>query len=252
MATMYTPGSRRSSNPTYTPFTPTRTAAVNTVPTLEEQLRSQFVAQGAQQQTPGPLSEAIGRGLSTVSGSGADATFGGNAAPGMAGNIGRAGYATSLLGNLTQNPGLSSVGGILGMAGALGSAKSNEEALGVMAGPALSMLGVPSGAIGLAKAAVDSNPTLAVNSLLGLASPQLGLLNGIAGLFGLPSIGEVVSTAFGGGTDSPRGYNVGGSGLTGYGVVGRDTGGGGGRDGGYGGGIGQSGGNAAGVGSAQA
>jgi hypothetical protein len=59
------------------------------------------------------------------------------------------------------------------------------------------MLGVPASAVSLGKAAIDGNPTLALNSLVGLASPQLGLLNGIASLFGLPSIGEVVGTGLG-------------------------------------------------------
>jgi hypothetical protein len=137
----------------------------------------------------------------------------------------------------------------------LGQAKDNEQALGIMAGPALSLMGVPAGAVSLAKAAVTANPTLAVNSLIGLVSPQLGILNGIASLLGLPSIGEVVAPrapAGGSGGGSGGGYGSGkqasdfsGSQWSGsqFGIGNEATGsysayGGGGRDsggGGYGG-----------------
>lgn len=249
MATIYSGGSRRSANPTYTPFTPQRATANNG---FEEVLRQQFVANSPVSTAAPTLSEAVGRGTLTSSGNGGNISFGGTPAyGGMANDARTIGGMASALGTLSGSPALGQVGGILGMAGAAGTAKTPEQALAAFARPAASMLGVPGGVLGLGQAALEGNTSLAINSVLGLANPALGAINGLASLFGLPSFGEVVSN-WGGKSDGPSGYNVGGSGLTGYGVVGRNTGGGGGRDGGYGGGIGQSGGNAAGVGSAQA
>lgn len=256
MATIYAGGSRRSANPTYTAFRPTTSAANNT---LEDQLRAGIAANTPTTVAAPRLSEALGAGTLTTTGSGkGNVSFGGTpASPGLAGDARTLGGITSALGSFSQNADLGQVGGILGLAGALGEAKTPEQALGTLAGPALSIAGLPGGAVSLGKAALDGNASLAINSIIGLANPTIGVLNGLASLFGLPTLGDLAS---GKSSDSPEGYNVGG-GAQGLGVVGRDMGnltygrdteGQAGGFGGYGGGIGQSGGNAAGVGSAQA
>lgn len=192
MATIYSGGSRRSANPTYTPFTPQRAAANNS---FDEVLRQQFVANSPTSIAAPKLSEAMGRGTLTSSGSGnGNVSFGGT--PNGANYSGTArtvGGITSALGALGGNPTLGAVGGVLGMAGAAGSARTPEQALGAFARPALGMLGVPGGVIGIGQAALEGNTSLAVNSLIGLANPTIGVLNGLASLFGLPTIGEVMA-----------------------------------------------------------
>lgn len=259
MATIYAGGSRRSANPTYAPFRPTTSVADNS---LEQQLYQGIVANTPTTVAAPRLSEALGAGtLTTTGSSNGNISFGGTPAyGGMAGDARTIGGITSALGSLSGNANLGQVGGILGMAGALGEAKSPEQALGVMAGPALSLMGAPGGAVSLGKAALEGNTSLAINSIIGMANPTIGVLNGLASLFGLPTIGEVMAPKTPSGNSGASGYNVGG-GSQGLGVVGgsmgnltygRNTGSQGGNFGGYGGGIGQSGGNAAGVGSAQA
>lgn len=192
MATIYAGGSRRSANPTYTPFRPTTSVADNS---LEQQLYQGIAANTPTTVTAPRLSEAIGAGTLTTTGSGnGNISFGGTPAnPSMAGDARTIGGITSVLGSLSGNANLGQVGGILGMAGALGEAKSPQQALGVMAGPALSLMGAPGGAISLGRAAIDGNTSLAINSIIGLANPTVGVLNGLASLFGLPTIGEVMA-----------------------------------------------------------
>lgn len=192
MATIYAGGSRRSANPTYAPFRPTTSVADNS---LEQQLYQGIVANTPTTVAAPRLSEAIGAGTLTTTGSGnGNISFGGTpASPGMAGDARTIGGITSALGSLSGNANLGQVGGILGMAGALGEAKTPQQALGVMARPALSFMGVPGGAVSLGKAALEGNTSLAINSIIGLANPTVGVLNGLASLFGLPTIGEVMA-----------------------------------------------------------
>lgn len=193
MATIYAGGSRRSANPTYTPFRPTTSVADNS---LEQQLYQGIAANTPTTVAAPRLSEAIGAGTLTTTGSGngGNISFGGTPAyGGMAGDARTIGGITSALGSLSGNANLGQVGGILGMAGALGEAKSPEQALGVMAGPALSLMGAPGGAVSLGKAALEGNTSLAINSIIGMANPTIGVLNGLASLFGLPTIGEVMA-----------------------------------------------------------
>lgn len=217
MATIYAGGSRRSANPTYTPFRPTTSVADNS---LEQQLYQGIAANTPTTVAAPRLSEAIGAGTLTTTGSGngGNISFGGTPAyGGMAGDARTIGGITSALGSLSGNANLGQAGGILGMAGALGEAKSPEQALGVMAGPALSLMGVPGGAVSLGKAALEGNTSLAINSIIGLANPTVGVLNGLASLFGLPTIGEVMAprapTTGGGRGESFSGYGANNIGL---------------------------------------
>ena len=216
MATIYAGGSRRSANPTYTPFRPTTSVADNS---LEQQLYQGIAANTPTTVAAPRLSEAIGAGTLTTTGSGnGNVSFGGT--PGYAGLAGDArtiGGMTSALGSLSGNANLGQVGGIVGMAGALGGAKSPEQALGVMAGPALSLMGVPGGAVSLGKAALEGNTSLAINSIIGLANPTVGVLNGLASLFGLPTIGEVFAPKASATSPVSSGTTVGGGSTTSYG-----------------------------------
>lgn len=267
MAKIYAGGSRRSANPTYAPFRPAASVADNA---LEQQLYQGIAANTATTVAAPRMSEAIGAGTLTTNGSGDyGISFGGTpASPQLAGDARTIGGIISSLGALSGNANLGQAGGVVRMAGALGEAKSPQQALGVMAGPALSLLGVPGGAVSLGRAAVNGDASLAINSLIGLANPTIGVLNGLASLFGLPTIGEVFSGRAGNSSNGNFGHRGpgGSSGDTaaaeqgaspfgpglGNGNDGRGYSSQGGSFGGYGGGIGQSGGNAAGMGSAQA
>jgi len=263
MATIQAGGSRRSANPLYTPYTPTKSTADNSIPTqsVDELMRRQLVAALPAERQPTDMSEVFGMGTATSSGSGTDRTFGGAADPALGGMIGNIGRVSSALGTIAGNADASMAGGVLGLAGNLSKSKTDQQALGSFVGPALSLAGAPTGAIGIASGLLNGNTSLAINSTLSLANPVLGALNGIASLFGVPTLGEVLAQTFSSPDTSTPDSTVGGSGMTGFGQVGsdlgnlrysRDDGGSGGGFGGYGGGIGQSGGNAAGVGSHQA
>jgi hypothetical protein len=140
----------------------------------------------------GSLAEAFGRGSSTLSGQGSNATFGGNAAPNAASNTRAVGTGLSAIGVLSQNPELAQFGSMVGLGGALGQAKTPQQALATMAGPVAGMLGVPGSAIGFGSAALNGNVAGMVNSALSL-NPTVAALNALSGVMGLGTVGGVVA-----------------------------------------------------------
>jgi hypothetical protein len=194
MATIMTGGARRSAAPAYQQAVPVRAQALNLDPEL---LRKQIAQQAEEQAVglpnqQGSLAESFARGTSTLSGQGGNVSFGGSASPGMAKNVQAVGQGVSALGTLAGNPTMSQFGGMLGLGGALGQATTPGQALGVMAGPALSMMGVPTGAIGLGASALQGNVPGMINSALSLANPGLAALNALGGLLGIGTIGGAV------------------------------------------------------------
>lgn len=193
MATIMTGGARRSAAPTYQQVAPVRAQALNLDPEL---LRKQ-IAQAEEQAVGSPnqqgsLAESFARGTSTLSGQGGNVSFGGGASPGMAGNVQAVGQGLSALGTLASNPTLSQFGGMLGLGGALGQAKTPGQALGTMAGPALSIAGVPGGLVGFGASALQGNVPGMINSTLSLANPGLAAINALSGLLGIGTIGDAV------------------------------------------------------------
>lgn len=198
MATIMAGGARRSAAPTYDRVGPRQSMALNTDPeVLRRQIfGEQAVAAPTQQ---GSLSESFARGTSTLSGQGGNVSFGGTAAPGMAGNARAVGAGLSALGSLAGDPTMSQIGGMLGLGGALGQAKSPTQALATMAGPALGMMGVPSGAVGLGAAALQGNVPGMINSAISLANPTLAAINALGSVLGFGTVGSFVNSGLGNG-----------------------------------------------------
>lgn len=213
MATIMAGGARRSAAPTYQAYNPRQALALNEDPDL---LRQQIFEQAnpvAPVGAPvasvgkagglGSFAESFGRGTNTLSGQGANASFGG--APGVsAGTVGRVGAGLSALGSLTGNADAAQLGGMLGLGGALGSAKSPTQALGVMAGPVASMMGVPAGAIGVGMGLMEGNISKTINSALSLANPALAAVNALSNVLGIGTLGGAVA-------GTPGGFNADGS-----------------------------------------
>lgn len=216
MATIMAGGARRSAAPTYDRVGPRQAMALNTDPEVlrrqifEQTPGEQAVAAPTQQ---GSLAESFARGTSTLSGQGGNVSFGGTAAPGMAGNVRAVGTGLSALGTLAGDPTMSQIGGMLGLGGALGQAKSPTQALATMAGPALGMLGVPSGAIGLGAAALQGNVSMGINSALSLISPAFSAYNALAGLVGIGTVGSALGGTPGRFNDNEGSYTPGTPGL---------------------------------------
>lgn len=226
MATIMAGGARRSAAPTYSSVGPRQAMALNTDP---EALRRQIFEQTPGEQAvaaptqQGSLAESFARGTSTLSGQGGNVSFGGTAAPGTAGNVRAVGTGLSALGTLAGDPTMSQIGGMLGLGGALGQAKSPTQALATMAGPALGMLGVPAGAIGLGAAALQGNVPGMINSAISLANPTLAAINALGSVLGFGTVGSFVNSGLGNGpygSVSWAGNTSGG----GYGTYGGDRG----------------------------
>lgn len=195
MAVIRASGARRSTAPTYDPYSPEKSEAINTID--PEQLRRQmFEYQAGAVLDDGNvgnnLSEAFGRGFSTMEGQGGSFSGGAPSAagPGAANGVRGVGVGVSALGQLAKDPGLAQLGGMIGLGGALMGARSPAEAATTLAGPALGALGVPGPAIGLAKAAIDGDISLAVNSLIGALNPGLAAVNALGSLFGFGTVGS--------------------------------------------------------------
>jgi len=204
MATIMAGGARRSAAPTYQAYNPRQALALNEDPDL---LRQQIFEQANPVAAPvaavskagglGSLSESFGRGTNTLSGQGANASFGGT--PGVnAGTVGRVGAGLSALGSLTGNADAAQLGGMLGLGGALGSARTPQQALGVMAGPVASMMGVPAGALGVGMGLMQGDISKTINSALSLANPALAAANALSNVLGIGTLGGALAGTAGG------------------------------------------------------
>jgi hypothetical protein len=194
MATIMAGGARRSAAPTYQATNPRQALALNEDPDLlRRQIFEQPLAAAPSKAGGlGSMSEAFGRGTNTLSGQGANASFGGT--PGVnASTVGRVGAGLSALGSLTGNADAAQLGGMLGLGGALGSAKSPTQALGVMAGPVASMMGVPAGAIGVGMGLMEGSISKTINSALSLANPALAAANALSNVLGIGTVGGAVA-----------------------------------------------------------
>lgn len=275
MATIQAGGGRRSTAPTYTPYSPLQSQALVADPEL---LRRQ-IFESATTDVLGDAyvgnnaAESWARGNSVLTGQGSDAST--NSSPGTSmGNTGDGpgfsqsarglGFGMSALGSLAKDGALAQAGGLVGTVGALAGARTPGD-VAMAVGPALT--GVPGAAMGIARAAINGDVALGVNSALSLANPALGLANAVSSVLGIGDIGTFaqkmlakygIAMAEHNPENAARGYGegFGDNSFGGFGVDGTDSFQGGsnsGRNGGgYGGGIGQSGGNASGVGSSQA
>lgn len=216
MATIMAGGARRSAAPTYDRVGPRQAMALNTDP---EALRRQIFEQIPGEQAvaaptqQGSLAESFARGTSTLSGQGGNVSFGGAAAPGMAGNVRAVGTGLSALGSLAGDPTMSQIGGMLGLGGALGEAKSPTQALATMAGPALGMMGAPAGAIGLGAAALQGNVPGMINSAISLANPTLAAINALGSVMGFGTVGSALGGTPGKFNDEEGSYTPGTPGL---------------------------------------
>ena len=194
MATIQAGGGRRSAAPTYTPFKPVQSEALTADPELLRRSIFDSVTGGVvgDSSAGNSVSEAFGRGVSTMSGQGANASTSspGSAGPNSATGARALGMGLSALGTLGKDGSLGRIGSIIGLGGALAGARSPGEALGTLAGPALGALGVPGSVLGLGTAAVKGDISMAVNSALSMANPALGALNALGSLLGIGTVGS--------------------------------------------------------------
>lgn len=284
MATIVAPGSRRSVAPQITYTTP-QTSQAQVVQQILQQMQSTQQPQTTVRS--GTVQPRTGVPIQAGSQNGG-ISFGGT--PGINGrDVSQFGGIVGTLGSLAGDADAANVGGVLGTIGNVASARTPQDAA-MAAAPAIgSMLGAPGSLVSAGLGVATGDISRTVNALLS-GIPSLGMVNALAGMFGLGTVGSVVR-------DQVQNYRLGQSvnpnaGIldsrelgaainadndpigalinalspaqdnfsdaegysVGAGLQGYGVTGGQGtrNDGGYGGGIGQSGGNAAGVGSNQA
>lgn len=195
---IYAGGGRRSAAPTYTPRAALTSGAIVQDDELIRQLVQAFQPAAAAPVTAIPsVSELFGQGSNVIDvsggGDGVSATGDGTSGGISPGTVGAIGTGLSALGTIGNNAGLGQIGGMMGLAGAMSSAQSNEAALGIMGQAALGMMGVPG--VGLAANAITGNVPGMVNAALAVANPGLAAVNAISGLLGIGTLGSL----FGGG-----------------------------------------------------
>ena len=193
-------GSRRSANPTIDITAPETLLAQ----AASDELRGQFGAQGSTVSTPlatlsagdianrvtsaGSLNQPIGGGSGngTAGGFNTGPTLGGKAFNTAVGKAGALSNISGVFGGPTLGP----IGGVLGIAGQLGNAKTPEQVLGVMGKAALNI--AKPGLGSLAGFVTDPTVKTGVNLVTAL-NPFGALWGATSALTGLPSAGELAS-----------------------------------------------------------
>ena len=193
-------GSRRSANPTIDITAPETLLAQ----AASDELRGQFGAQGSTVSTPlatlsagdianrvtsvGSLNQPIGGGSGngTAGGFNTGPTLGGKAFNTAVGKAGALSNISGVFGGPTLGP----IGGVLGIAGQLGNAKTPEQVLGVMGKAALNI--AKPGLGSLAGFVTDPSVKTGVNLVTAL-NPIGALWGATSALTGLPSAGELAS-----------------------------------------------------------
>lgn len=213
MATMYTPGGRRSTAPVISPRATLSTAAYADDQVMRDLMSAMTGTPiGATPASPVAavnIADIFGSGtqIADFGGDGGMTTGGGTATPSsagqVAGTVGAMGQGLSALGVLSNDPGLAQLGSTFGTAGMVGGAAA-QAAQGNIGGAALSLapaaaqaLGIPGVIAGPAMAAM--NPTLGpvdvqaalLGSVVSTVAPPLGALSAISGLFGGPTLSSL-------------------------------------------------------------
>ena len=103
------------------------------------------------------------------------------------------------VGALSGNPGISAIGGAMNAS----NQASSGNTIGALSGAASvlgGLMGVPgigqvASAVNIGNAIGKGDTAATVNGVLGIAAPATGMVNAALGLFGAPTIGQVVSNA---------------------------------------------------------